>query len=157
MLKSATMGRVDIKVNSPGTPLLVMGNPTQLQQVIMNIANNGIQAIEETGAPGLLEIWLDWAQDLGPAKGRGQVGGQCHMVFKDNGAGMNSEQIQRAFDPFFTTKPVGKGTGLGLSVVYGIVKDHGGEIAISSQIGLGTEVTVNLPAIGKRALRVVGA
>ncbi|MFP3381296.1 ATP-binding protein, partial [Bacillus sp. SIMBA_069] len=63
----------------------------------------------------------------------------------DTGAGIAPENVQKIFDPFFTTKPVGQGTGLGLSLSYGIVKKHGGEITVSSQVGVGTTFRVQLP------------
>jgi two-component system NtrC family sensor kinase len=63
----------------------------------------------------------------------------------DTGHGISADVLPKVFDPFFTTKPVGKGTGLGLSVSYGIVRNHGGKIAVSSQPGLGSTFTITLP------------
>jgi signal transduction histidine kinase len=70
------------------------------------------------------------------------------MTVKDTGYGIEKKNLSRIFDPFFTTKPTGEGTGLGLAVSYGIVKSHGGDIRVASEIGKGAEFTVVLP-VGK--------
>jgi signal transduction histidine kinase len=67
------------------------------------------------------------------------------IEFQDNGAGISPEHIGQVFDPFFTTKDIGEGTGLGLSVSYGIVKDHGGEIRVQSELGSFTRFSILLP------------
>ena len=67
------------------------------------------------------------------------------VTVKDTGCGIPEENLSRIFDPFFTTKEIGKGTGLGLAVTYGIIKDHGGDIEVSSEVNNGSEFTVRLP------------
>jgi len=67
------------------------------------------------------------------------------IMIRDNGVGIPEDQLKRIFDPFFTTKPVGAGTGLGLSISYGIIQKHGGKIRATSQVGEGTEFTIELP------------
>jgi signal transduction histidine kinase len=104
--------------------------PSQLNQVFMNILVNAGHAIEERG-----QITLVTRADE-------------HMVYveiSDSGKGIVEENRERIFEPFFTTKPVGKGTGLGLSISYGIVKKHGGEIDVRSEIGVGTTFLIKLP------------
>ncbi len=66
-------------------------------------------------------------------------------MFKDHGHGIKEENLKKIFEPFFTTKEIGKGTGLGLSVSYGIIKEHGGEITVQSEVGAGSTFTVVLP------------
>ena len=104
--------------------------PQQLNQVIMNLVMNGIQAIEGFG---IITI-CTFEEDNGVS-----------LQISDNGCGMPKEIVSRVFDPFFTTKDVGQGTGLGLHIVYGIVNRHGGSIKIDSSQGVGTTFTVNLP------------
>jgi signal transduction histidine kinase len=70
---------------------------------------------------------------------------QLLVKVTDNGHGIDKNNLSRIFDPFFTTKPTGEGTGLGLSVSYGIIKNHGGDIAVESEIGKGSTFTITLP------------
>ena len=103
----------------------------QLQQVFLNIINNGIDAIGKDG-----EIYISTAR-----KGNNMI----DVLICDSGPGMNPEILKRIFDPFFTTKEAGKGTGLGLSITYGLVKKLGGHITVDSEVGHGTTFTVGLP------------
>ncbi|MFS2156278.1 ATP-binding protein [Pseudomonas sp. Pseusp122] len=105
--------------------------PSQINQVVMNLVVNAVQA-------------------MGPERGTitlrgGTEGEHIWLEVEDNGSGMSPEVQQKIFDPFFTTKPVGKGTGLGLSLSYGIVQKHGGKISVSSELGVGTTFRVELP------------
>ena len=104
--------------------------PGKLNQVIMNILTNSIQAIDGNG-----EIFI---QTVSSAIG-------IKIVIKDSGKGMTSEVKQHIFEPFFTTKEVGKGTGLGLSISYGIIEQHNGNIDVISEPGKGTEFIISLP------------
>ncbi|MCI0353433.1 MAG: PAS domain S-box protein, partial [Acidobacteria bacterium] len=97
----------------------IIGDSHQLQQVFLNILNNAYDAVRETGRRGRIEILS------------GRENGSVVVTFRDNGNGVTSPD--RIFDPFFTTKEVGKGTGLGLSICYGIVREHGGEIACENR------------------------
>jgi len=127
----------------------VMGDPTQLQQVIMNLCTNAYHAMEKNG--GRLEFTIEPAAADGQdgEAGRAVRGGAwVQIVVKDTGCGMDQATVERAFDPFFTTKPQGKGTGLGLSIAHGIVKNHEGTIDIQSEPGKGTAVRVLLPTVG---------
>lgn len=110
----------------------VLGDPQQLQQVFLNILNNAHDAVRETGRPARIEITSS------------HNGSFVEVSFRDNGAGI--AYPDRIFDPFFTTKEVGKGTGLGLSICYGIVREHGGEIACHNNPGSdGATFLVRLP------------
>jgi two-component system cell cycle sensor histidine kinase/response regulator CckA len=125
-----------------GSKAQVSGNTTQLQQVLINLYTNSYHAMKEKG--GLLELAVDDIEDAG--------GKAVRIRVQDTGRGMDKETMSQIFDPFFTTKGTGEGTGLGLSVVHGIVKAHGGSIEIDSEVGIGTTVTVCLPAINSEAL-----
>jgi two-component system, cell cycle sensor histidine kinase and response regulator CckA len=126
---------------------VVNGDPSQLAQVLVNLAVNSRDAMPHGG---LLEIVTESTapKDGGPAAGTDAgSGGYVCISVRDRGHGMDEETVQRVFDPFFTTKEVGRGTGLGLSVAYGIVKAHGGHIRCASAPGQGTTFTVFLPAV----------
>lgn len=105
-------------------------NPQELNQVFTNILVNAAQAIEKNG---LIKIrsWLD--------------GDVVKISFQDNGSGIAPENREKIFEPFFTTKPVGEGTGLGMSISYEIVKKHGGDILLESEVGQGTTFTLSFP------------
>jgi PAS domain S-box-containing protein len=105
----------------------------QLQQVFLNVLNNAIDAIEETGQSG--EIWIRTQA----------VDGRLLVEFTDSGPGVQNPH--RIFDPFYTTKPVGKGTGLGLSICYGIVKEHGGDIEARNSPPRGATFAIALPLL----------
>jgi two-component system, NtrC family, sensor kinase len=112
----------------------VLSDPSQLQQVFLNLITNAIDAHD--GKPyGTIRITTK-------ADPKGQ---KATMVFSDTGSGIAKENLDKIFDPFFTTKPVGKGTGLGLSICYGIVQRLGGTIRAESRIGVGTHFTLTLP------------
>ena len=124
----------DIKVERdiPSEPVMVVADPHQIEQVFLNIINNAVDAILETGRTGSLKIRI------------GCQGGHVYTQFADDGAGIKDPK--RIFDPFYTTKSVGKGTGLGLSICYGIVKEHGGDITANNGPEGGAVIEVKLPA-----------
>jgi two-component system NtrC family sensor kinase len=121
-----------------GTPL-VRVDPSQLQQVLLNLFNNAIDAITERHGSQGGELSIQ----AGPGKD-----GKVKIAVTDNGAGISPENLKKVFTPFFTTKPPGQGTGLGLSVCYGIVDSMGGTMEVESEKGVGTTFVVYLPAIG---------
>ena len=112
----------------------VLGDGHQIQQVIINLINNARQAMENQPGDGKLFIATE------------ADGVDVRIRIADNGPGISPENLQKIFDPFFTTKEVGKGTGLGLSLCYGLIKEHGGNISVKSQLGHGATFTVELPA-----------
>jgi signal transduction histidine kinase len=122
---------VEIKCSSSGKIPSIQGDPDRLQQVLINVMNNAIDAMPQGGRLG-----------ISLANG----GSQVVVDISDTGKGITEEDQARIFDPFFTTKPAGKGTGLGLAVSYGIIRDHGGEILVSSLPGRGSTFSIVLPA-----------
>jgi len=123
----------------------VLGNQTQLHQVIVNIINNAVDAMD---GEGTVTIHLDHVLATDPMLSQfpGIAANRyCKITIKDTGSGMDQATIARIFDPFFTTKEVGKGTGLGLATVHAIVKEHQGEIIVNSQLGSGTSFAILLP------------
>ncbi|HSN33747.1 MAG TPA: ATP-binding protein, partial [Ideonella sp.] len=123
----------------------VLGDPTQVHQVVMNLCANAVQAMKSQGT---LTVTLDLGEQ-GAVHCATSVlsGGRRHLRLAvcDTGSGIAPELLERIFDPFFTTKDVGVGTGLGLSLVHGIVTDLGGGIEVRSRLGEGSTFTVYLP------------
>lgn len=128
------------------TPVWINADPSQIQQIILNLALNARDAMPDTG---LLTVSIstrsadeivaiDTEHRLAP-------GTYATIIVRDTGTGIPEENRNKIFEPFFTTKPLGRGTGFGLATVYGIVKQNGGDIAVSSQINAGSEFTVYLP------------
>src|SRR6185369_2102137 len=115
----------------------VTADPHQLEQVFLNIINNAVDAILESGVSGTMRVSVT------------QRDGYVCAEFSDSGPGIKDPK--RIFDPFYTTKNVGKGTGLGLSICYGIIKEHGGDILARNRVEGGAEVEVRLPASGQQA------
>jgi|GEM_PF-4326144 len=128
-------------------PLVVMADVGQLEQVLMNLATNARDAMPDggrltisTSAQGVDDAGVD-----GPARDPAKP---CAAItVSDTGAGLDPENREKIFEPFFTTKELGKGTGLGLSIVYGIVKQHDGNISVHSEHGAGTTFQVTLPLV----------
>lgn len=135
LLQGEIKNRIQIHENYEPIPL-VNCYASQINQVFMNILSNALQAIEGPG-----EIWISTHMIRDPKKGRGLV----QVSIQDSGKGMSADVLEKIFDPFFTTKGVGQGTGLGLSITYGIVHNHGGELQVKSEVGVGTEFAIILP------------
>jgi PAS domain S-box-containing protein len=129
--------------------LLVMVDPGQIEQVIMNISTNARDAMP---AGGTLSISTSMIKLDGQQVGNYELGAPglyAQISISDTGIGMDARTSQQIFEPFFTTKEVGKGTGLGLSIVYGIVKQHNGQVTVYSEPGIGTTFKIYLPLLQK--------
>lgn len=127
---------------------LVLGEPTQLHQVLMNLCTNAWQAMEKDG--GTLKISVrvvECSEDDLRDEPHMSAGSYVKLSVSDTGIGMDPEVMERIFDPYYTTKGVGKGSGMGLSVVVGIVKNHGGLIRVSSSFGIGSSFEIVLPQV----------
>jgi signal transduction histidine kinase/ActR/RegA family two-component response regulator len=123
----------------------VLGDPTQVHQVVMNLCANAVQAMRSQGR---VVVTLDRVRDSQPVciTGRLPAGDYVRLQVGDSGVGITPQVLERIFDPFFTTKGVGVGTGLGLSLVHGIVTELGGGIDVQSEPGVGSTFTVFLPS-----------
>jgi signal transduction histidine kinase/CheY-like chemotaxis protein len=122
-------------------------DPSQLEQVLLNLISNARDAMPEGGGLTLKTYQASLPRISGSQEIGDQAGDYVILTVKDSGAGMDEATRSRVFEPFFTTKPEGKGTGLGLATVYGHVRLAGGRIEIDSTAGLGTEIRVALPAV----------
>ena len=136
----------------PGSALHVVGDPTQLHQVTMNLCANAVQAMREGGT---LAVTLERAE-IGAERVLShsslRPGAYARLTIEDTGSGMDEATLGRIFEPFFTTKEVGKGTGLGLALVYGIVTDSAGAIDVASAPGSGSRFSIYLPQVESPAL-----
>jgi signal transduction histidine kinase len=126
----AKQSRVKVINDLPAAAIIATYDSQQIEQVLVNLVQNAIQAMPDGGT---LRLNLS------------QVGQTVAIAVQDTGTGIKPENLGKIFDPFFTTKPAGEGTGLGLAVSYGIVANHGGKIDVESTVGKGTTFTVLLP------------
>lgn len=155
MLRSTIPVSIDIKEKITREPLVVEMDPTQLHQVVVNLATNAKQAMAEEN--GVLEVSLSRVDfpSASEVKGGDLPPGQYAMItVSDTGAGIAPQNLDKIFEPYFTTKEKGAGTGLGLSVVNGIVKRSHGHITVFSEIGRGTTFKVYLPIVREMAADV---
>lgn len=124
----------------------VLANPTQIHQIVMNLCTNANHAME---GQGKLTFSLIRTNEVAYSNGNIKKDDKpwVKLTVKDTGCGIEPKIKDRIFEPFFTTKAVGHGTGLGLSTIHGIVRQYGGEINFKSEIGIGTEFYIYLPAL----------
>ncbi|HOI72635.1 MAG TPA: ATP-binding protein [Syntrophales bacterium] len=141
---------IEIRQKTPETPHVIMADPSQMYQVLMNLCTNASHAMKESG--GILEIGLRQVEiEAGAALFRIPLpdGRYVELSVRDTGQGIPQQNLGKIFDPYFTTKQQGEGTGLGLSVVLGIVKDHHGEIRVYSEEGKGSHFMIYLPLVDR--------
>ncbi len=147
-MRASLPATIEIRQNVSTDAGMVLADPTQIHQIIMNLCTNAFHAMKDTG--GVLDVRLApmVISPLESATTEGlEPGNYLKLSVSDTGTGMEPEILKRIFDPYFTTKKVGEGTGLGLAVVQGIVQQHNGLIQVHSQPGKGTAFHVFLPAI----------
>ncbi|WP_256735112.1 PAS domain S-box protein [Variovorax sp. dw_954] len=141
-----TMGpSVEVEVVGAGGLWAIKVDPSQLENTLLNLCINARDAMAPNGGRLTIETANKWL-DQRAASERDLASGQyISICVTDTGAGMSADTIARAFDPFFTTKPMGQGTGLGLSMVYGFVRQSGGQVRVYSELGKGTTMCLYLP------------
>jgi signal transduction histidine kinase/CheY-like chemotaxis protein len=147
MLERIISEDVEFNVELAEEDLVVMTDPGLIDQVIINLASNGRDAMPDGGALTVRTKIAELHGDSLRADDNRKPGRYALITVTDTGSGMAEETRKRVFDPFFTTKEVGKGTGLGLSMVYGIVQQHDGFIRVESTPGRGTTFQIHLPLI----------
>jgi two-component system NtrC family sensor kinase len=131
-----------LRAEDEGGPCWARVNADEIQQVLMNLIVNALQAVPQSGT---VEVGLRDEHKSHPQHpGASEQAWACISV-RDDGKGISEDALGRLFDPFFTTKDVGEGTGLGLSIVHGIIQDHGGWIDVTSKLGEGSRFDVYLP------------
>ena len=127
----------------------IMGDPTQIHRVVMNLCTNALQAMKSGGALMVSLDLLSLRESRTFATATLRPGEYIRLLVRDSGIGIVPEVLERIFEPFFTTKEVGAGTGLGLSLVHCIVSDLGGAVDVESEPGRGSAFTVLLPRHGR--------
>ena len=148
MLRSSLPATIKFSCRIQADSSVVMADPTQIHQVLVNLCTNASHAMRDAG--GRLEVVLkdvDFDSETRIADELLRPGRYVKISVSDTGCGMDKEVLERIFEPFFTTRKVNEGTGLGLSVVHGIIKSHAGAIAVSSTPGKGTTFDIFLPRI----------
>ncbi len=126
---------VKLELNLASALPKLFGDPAQLSQVMLNLLQNGLQALPHVEGELKGELKVD----------TGREGDRCFFAVSDTGCGIEEKHLTRIFEPSFTTKPPGEGTGLGLSIAYRIVQDHGGVFEVDTRLGQGSRFTVFLP------------
>ncbi len=158
LLRATLPARINLTTHCEADLPAVLADATQIQQVVINLATNAMQAMP--AGPGNIDIRLDGVMlDQTLAESRPALralyaahpGRTLRLSIVDNGRGMDNATLERIFEPFFTTKPVNEGTGLGLAVVHGIVEAHDGAIVVDSQPGRGSTFSLYLPPASKDA------
>jgi CheY-like chemotaxis protein len=146
LLKASLPSNIEIIQNIGTITDTIIGDPTQIYQIVMNLAANAKDAMSERGGTLAIELCNSIMEkdkkfpDL-------QSGKYVRFEISDTGVGIEKSIVDRIFEPYFTTKEVGKGTGLGLSVVHGIISNHKGYIYVESEIGKGTKFTIFFPSV----------
>jgi PAS domain S-box-containing protein len=147
-LRSSLPKNIEIQETVEFESDTILGDPTQIHQVLMNLSHNAAYAMREGG--GTLDVRLTRSEvdlELAAKHPPLKQGPHVKLTVSDTGCGMSRGVMERIFDPFFTTKKPGEGTGMGLAVVHGIVKNHKGAITVYSETGKGTTFNVFLPRI----------
>lgn len=138
---------IEIITNLHPRPLLVLADPNQIDQILMNLATNARDAMPQGGVLTVTIACVQLDSEFTKQHGFGKEGHYARITIADTGLGISEEVKAKMFEPFFTTKEVGKGAGHGLSIIYGIVKQHDGYITVDSTPGKGTTFHLYLPLV----------
>ncbi len=149
MLKRLLGETITLKYNPSSRVPLIQGDAGMMEQVLMNLAVNGRDAMTKGGEMTISTYAVEISDAYVKLHSEARTGLFVCLRVSDTGYGMDTTTVNRIFEPFFTTKPVGKGTGLGLATVYGIVKQHQGWIEVTSQVGQGSTFNIFIPSSTK--------
>ncbi len=147
LIRGSSPQTIEVRFTSEAHDVAVLGDPTRMHQLLMNLCTNAVQAMGEGGA---LEVAIA-EETVGAARkvrtGEMPPGDYMRLTVKDTGHGIAPEVLDRIFEPFFTTKPAGRGTGLGLALVHAVVMEHRGFLEVTSELGRGTMFEVWIPRV----------
>lgn len=147
LIRSSIPVNIEIRQSLSEAVCPVLGNDTQINQLLINLCNNAVDAMPTNGGILTVELLNETVNEKNAKHHSNLKPGQyVKLVVSDNGLGMDKETIDRIFEPYYTTKEIGKGSGIGLAVVHGIIERHGGSVTVTSQPGQGTIFTIFLPA-----------
>jgi len=151
MMRATLPTSIEFQIQMPDECRVILVDPNQFQQVLVNLCTNALHAMEDHGGVIRIEIeeWVTSSNQY-PSQ-QFEEGEYLRITIRDSGVGMDKKIVERIFEPFFSTKEIGKGTGLGLSVVYGIIEKHGGKILVESELGKGSAFMVFFPILDKAA------
>lgn len=148
LVRSSVPANIKIKLHISDKIYPVFGNGTQINQVIINLCGNAIDAMSAKGGVLMVALRNEIVEDrfISPHPAL-KPGKYAKLIVSDNGVGMDKKTRERIFEPYYTTKPMGKGTGIGLAVVHGIIKRHKGFIDVHSQLDRGTTFSLFFPGL----------
>ncbi len=150
LLRGSVPKNVELRCDDGGGKDIVLANPTQLHQVVMNLCANALHAMHDKG--GVLDLAIESVEVTKRTKGplsRLRPGCYVDLTVRDTGTGMDKKTQERIFEPFYTTKRSGEGTGMGLAVVHGIVTSLNGTIHVDSELGKGSTFHIILPVVAQ--------
>jgi two-component system, cell cycle sensor histidine kinase and response regulator CckA len=147
LLRRTIPRMIDIQMNLAGDLSETNADPTQVEQILMNLAINASDAMPNGGSLTISTKNAILDEEYCSSHAGANPGKYVLLTIADTGHGMDEATIQHIFEPFYTTKEIGRGTGLGLAMVYGIVSQHGGQIDCLSELGKGTQFEIYLPAV----------
>ena len=148
MLRASIPTTISIKASLKPSGRVILADPSQVHQIVMNLCSNAAHAMESGGGVmtvAVKEQLLD--KPVAFESGRLLPGEYIELSVSDTGTGIGPDVLARIFEPYFTTKEVGKGTGMGLSIIHGIIKSYGGAVTVDSVVGMGTTFRVYFPVV----------
>jgi len=152
LLRSSIPTSIEIHRNISADIDTILADPTQINQVLINLCTNANHAMPDGGIIDVILKSVELNENVTAQYPDLNPGRYVSLTVSDTGHGIPKEDMDRIFDPYYTTKDVGKGTGMGLAVVHSIVKEHNGIITVKSEPGKGTTFTIFFPAVDKEAV-----
>ncbi len=156
IIKKTFSKKISLKIDIAGDLRLLVGDPTQLNQILLNVCVNARDAMPEGGSLTISAVNFDVDEQYAAMSPPLVVGRYVLIKIADTGCGIPPDKLDRIFDPFFTSKELGKGTGLGLATALGVVRSHRGFMNVYSEMGKGTTFTIHLPAQDEAAEIIAG-